>query len=86
MSKKAGGPAFPQPNQAHPGNSRPNDGPGMTQRQWFAGQALAGMDIPHDGKYSAADHAGGVPRIHAEWYAAAAYRIADAMLAEDEKS
>lgn len=31
--------AFPQPNQAHPGNSSPGDGPGMSYRQYLAAHA-----------------------------------------------
>jgi hypothetical protein len=64
-----GGPAFPQPNQIHPGNNDPGSGPGMTLRDWFAGQALAGMIARID--YDK------VPETHiAQW----AYDQADAML------
>jgi hypothetical protein len=45
---------------------------GMTLRDWFAGQALAGR-MPHDQGYSAAQLADG------------AYAMADAMIAERGK-
>lgn len=58
---------------------------GMMLRDWFAGQALAGMTIIDDGDYSKDAHAYGTPSRKAEFYARAAYRIADAMLAERAK-
>lgn len=57
-----GGPAFPY--NFPPDN--PFGGEGMSLRDWFAGQALAGMDVD-----------GGSPETNARW----AYRVADAMLA-----
>ena len=36
MSKDTSGPAFPQPNQIHPGNPNPGDGEGMSLRQYAA--------------------------------------------------
>jgi hypothetical protein len=38
-------PAFPQPNQMHPGNPDAESGPGMTLLDYFAGQALTTMNI-----------------------------------------
>lgn len=58
---------------------------GMALRDWFAGQALASMSAPSDGKYSKADHERNYPKVEAAWFATSAYRIADAMLAEREK-
>lgn len=73
--QKDGGPAFP----SHPGiytadadggQIRRLDAPGMTLRDWFAGQALAGMaGIWQKEGLDAAD------------IASDAYRLADAMLA-----
>src|SRR3990167_8637588 len=37
--KKGSSPEFPQPNQVHPENGRPQDGPGMTYRQYLAAHA-----------------------------------------------
>ena len=73
---KDGGPAFPQPNQAHPGNPQPDNGPGMSLRDWFAGQALVGYlaDTKHP------DNA--TPSIVAQW----CYANADAMLKAREES
>jgi len=54
--------------------------PGMTLRDWFAGQALSGLlaePQPEDGEPEL-----GVGRDYAAKAAQAAYRIADAMLAE----
>lgn len=70
-----GGPSFPTP---WAGGSATEGG--MSLRDWFAGQVLGEafrmvMDLP-----------GGEGRPHpAKWAAAAAYEIADAMLAEREK-
>lgn len=68
---KNGGPAFPQNEWSHSGG----DGrEGMSLRDWFAGQALAGM---------LANQRGGLDPIAA--HAEHAYLYADAMLAEREK-
>lgn len=53
---------------------------GMTLRDWFAGQALAAMDLFDDGAFSQ-----GAMERDALWAASAAYRYADAMLAERSK-
>ncbi len=64
---KDGGPAFP----AHWNGLQPAQ-QGMTLRDWFAGQALAGqLSIPTDAT--------------AEDFAKSSYAIADAMLAALEK-
>jgi hypothetical protein len=56
---------------------------GMTLRDWFAGQALAAMpNIKDDGCYSYLTSEAHYPARDAAWSAKAAYRIADAMLAE----
>ena len=79
MSKNTGGPAFPCSNeQFTAGNSHTGDAaPGMTLRDWFAGQALA--QIIADG-YVDYEHAGWQQRI-----SSSAYEIADAMLVERSK-
>lgn len=65
-----GGPAFPRLS-----DTRSGEFPGMTLRDWFAGQALVGM---------MAYRSAGGPVI-AALHASAAYEIADAMLAERAK-
>lgn len=66
-------PAFPTPDQYTPGGQPVMQGSsGMTLRDWFAGQALAGMCAqPTDGNANAD--------------ARYAYHLADAMLAERAK-
>lgn len=66
--KNDGGPAFPQ--LAEIGDMRCSDG-GMTLRDWFAGQAIAGM----------AYRGGGGEELTAH----CAYKLADAMLAKRNK-
>lgn len=75
MSDKTGGPAFPHYYDL--GGPYPNysSGPGMTLRDYFAGQALASMEYS---PFPADDNT-------AVQLAARAYRIADAMLAERSK-
>lgn len=72
-----GGPAFPRTGEGF-GNPR-YDEPGMSLRDWFAGQALAAY-ISHLGAQS----------LHASCYtdecASEAYAFADAMLAERGRS
>lgn len=66
-----GGPAFPVPSYVNAdGETWESKPQGMTLRDWFAGQALAGMDIAGCTDY---------PEIAGE-----AYLIADAMLRERE--
>jgi len=64
MTKDTGGAAFPACNEANVNGTM-----GMTLRDWFAGQALAGMLCKE-------------PWFNADTCAKAAYKIADAMLAE----
>jgi len=72
MTKKYdGGPAFPVETTATP------YAPGMSLRDWFAGQALVSMG---DRQWNG-DHSG----TGTEKQARAAYRIADAMIAECDK-
>lgn len=76
--RKNGGPAFPVTADALVDLSS-SDGSsqrltGMSLRDWFAGQALAGMLAnPH------------APQSGADMYARDAYTVADAMLAERAK-
>lgn len=64
-----GGPAFPIPDVAHPNGQIQFGANGMTLRDWFAGQALAGM--ASNGSYD---------QMTWEEQARAAYGAADAML------
>lgn len=59
--------------------------PGMELRDWFAGQALAGMAHKDDGDFSEIARKQNMPDLNAQWAASAAYRIADAMLAARAK-
>lgn len=64
-----GGPAFPKPLDPYPNAQGMESGThGMSLRDWFAGQALAGM---------LADQTFDAP---AEMMAESSYRIADAMI------
>lgn len=71
-AKDNGGPAFPNPALADE-NYKPQPGDeGMTLRDWFAGQALAGMShVLNEGDVEWVKQRG----------AKAAYDMADAMLA-----
>jgi hypothetical protein len=64
-----GGPAFPSADSQHPNGDVEYGKPGMTLRDWFAGQALAGYfanaHTPHQNATDCADYM---------------YRVADAML------
>lgn len=55
---------------AFPARHTPEHSPGMTLRDWFAGQALAGLMASHDWKYM----------YDADSYAEDAYMLADSML------
>ena len=82
MSTNDGGPAFPVP-----GN--PATMPGMTLRDWFAGQAMAGMSTLKDERVWRSDSGETVSewrrRIFTE-DAQFAYLMADAMLAARERT
>jgi hypothetical protein len=81
MIERDGGPAFPTTGETDAfGENLYAFTPGMTLRDWFAGQALNGM-LSHQRRY--------VPRSGASvnWHEAIAeeaYEIADAMLAKRE--
>jgi hypothetical protein len=74
--KKDGGPAYPAPNAARLlyGAGREDAYPGMSLRDWFAGQALAGF-------LASTKH----PTFAVDQDAPYFYALADAMLAEREK-
>jgi len=81
MSKNDGGPAFPsQPIQQMPGvGGIMIEQGGMTLRDWFAGQALAG--VCGSPELMATINPGGGDRAIAQ----ACWQMADAMLAERDK-
>lgn len=74
MKKNDGGPAFPQ-DERYENDELFRQHQGMSLRDWFAGQASAGLMARRDWAMCA--------RI--ETYAAEVYRLADAMLAERSK-
>lgn len=71
-----GGPAFPRPESSDQFGNLHFGAHGMSLRDWFAGQALAGLAGISDG-YD--DHKG-------QSVAGIAYRLADAMLAAREQA
>jgi hypothetical protein len=72
MSKNDGGPAFPETKYGGNSDRHPVDEvPGMTLRDWFAGQAL--MQTHSESTFD-------IDAIAAE-----CYRMADAMIAERSK-
>ena len=75
MSKDDGGPAFPRAGMKLSGGIIPETN-GMSLRDWFAGQALAGrLARP-------SPNASPIPcKVRAEW----CYTMADAMLAARER-
>lgn len=68
MTKNTGGSAFPIWTE----DMNVEGGPGMTLRQWYAGQVIAGLYASHDGSTR-------------ENMVAEAFTIADAMIAEGNK-
>lgn len=82
QSKDDGGPAFPTEPNTQPGFYRHH---GMSLRDWFAGQALAGMlsDGGTQAIVSRLAREGGVRSV--DYMANAAYDFAGAMLAERSK-
>lgn len=74
--KKDGGPAYPSSNEVSVGEFVTGGHAGMTLRDYFAGQALAGMLAKRIVDYS---NGFGVEESYL------AYQIADAMLAERDK-
>lgn len=77
-----GGPAFPRADATYNHADGTPDyyegNPGMSLRDWFAGQALAGL-------YASARY-GKAGETNADYYAKGAYLIADAMLKAREES
>jgi hypothetical protein len=72
MSKiNDGGPAFPSTIQYFPDDKNANEEQGMTLRDWFAGQALAGVTSSVNDEISVGQ---------VEGIAEIAYALADAML------
>jgi hypothetical protein len=82
MSKTDGGAAFPLLDD--PGSGLTMREPGMTLRDYFAGQALAGIAANPDISKSAAEAGLNAVAVR-ESYAAAAFATADVMLAERAK-
>lgn len=72
-----GGPAFPVPGVYSPDHGFLAGVPGLSLRDWFAGQALAGL-LAGAFRDTCRENCGEVPRE--------AYLIADAMLAAREKA
>ena len=82
MSKNDGGPAYPfQSRNRQAELNSPEQG--MSLRDYFAGQALAGLCADTDNTF-AEDVATGIRG--GKFVVGAAYKLADAMLAEQEKS
>lgn len=75
---KDGGPAFP-----HDAGDFDNPNPGMTLRDWFAGQAIQGIMRTIDEAARAGRLRGVIP--DQDTVALSAYQTADAMLAERKK-
>lgn len=75
-----GGPAFPVPDTHHPDGQIQYGANGMSLRDWFAGQALAGMLSAFAKQASK-----GGPARFAEANCDTAYDIADAMLRARER-
>lgn len=72
-AKDSGGPAYPSPNDVQVGQFQSAGHPGMTLRDWFAGQALTAVSIQaFDDELTVEQNA----RVAAVW----AYTVADAML------
>lgn len=95
MSKDTSGPAFPgEQGTAPDGTWNQTWSPGMTLRQYYAGQAMKGVvsdgehvdwkimmrDLDRDGGFEDC-----TPAVWAEWVAQRAYMIADAMLAHEAR-
>lgn len=78
-TKNDGGPAFPAEGGSDSGL---HANPGMTLRDWFAGQALAGIAAnPEEAKGSRGLSLSQATKVTAQ----AAYLLADAMIAERSK-
>jgi uncharacterized protein YodC (DUF2158 family) len=83
-----GGPAFPRSAVLnHDGTTYHNSADGMTLRDWFAGQALAGTTFHWGELATYLKHAGAMHDAASvrQFMAGAAYAQADAMIAERNK-
>jgi len=83
--KQDGGPAFPSSNDITVGNAHTNVHSGMTLRDWFAGQALAGMWSNNDHLCIVKENASKAGHSFDERLSQNAYAIADAMIAERKR-
>lgn len=87
--KNDGGPAFPEPFALGPNDDLYPSIPGMTLRQWYAGQALAGF-LASGGYLSLARSFGGesaekTDAVVNRSIAEGMFALADAMIAEGSK-
>lgn len=75
-----GGPAYPIPVDDRPGAYEAH--PGMSLRDWFAGQALAGLCGNPGGPFQANERSGwAIVNCSPEFIADECYKLADAMIA-----
>lgn len=79
-TRKDGGPAFPRNALSGGDHGYPVQSDGMSLRDWFAGQALAGLIASGRSAYDLLDG-----DYQAAYAAYRAYTVADAMLAAREK-
>lgn len=86
MDKPENPPAFPLADHySYDGLLLSEGSQGMTLRDWFAGQALAGLCGNSGGPYQANSMTGwAIVNCHPGDVAGEAYRLADAMLAQRE--
>jgi hypothetical protein len=87
MSKTDGGPAFPQTSTDYErGIPSVHVTGGMTLRQWYIGQALAGLCANPGGPFQANSMSGwGIVNCTEDDVASVAERLADAVLAREAK-
>lgn len=83
MSNNGGGPAFPsEQHETQDGCWNQTYEAGMTLRDYFAGQAIAGVIDPKD--FNTCDQC--YADVNMKYYAELSYQMADAMLAIREKT